>query len=68
MAKVHQYRNLVNKQAQKQAEVDHLNDCITDILLDLRRCVLCLCRANAVERIKEKRAETARRISVYSFK
>ena len=26
MAEVHQYRNLIDEQAQKQAEVDHLND------------------------------------------
>ena len=47
-AKVHRYHNLVDEQAQKQAKVDLLNDHLTDILGELRRCVLCLCRANTV--------------------
>ena len=67
MAEVHRYHNLVDKQAQKQAEVDHLNDHIADIILDLRSCVLCLTRANAIMCIKEKRADMVCCISAWSF-
>ena len=55
MAEVHRYRNLVDEQAQKQAEVDILNDHLSDIILELQRCVLRLSRANAVQRIEERR-------------
>ena len=68
MVEVHRYHNLVNEQAQKQAEVDRLNDCIADILLKLRRCVLRLTWANAVTCIEEKRADTVHCISPWSFK
>ena len=67
MAEVHRYRNLVDEQAQKQAEVDLLNDRLSDIILELQRCVLRLSRANAVQRIEERRGEVARRISVWAF-
>ena len=67
-AEVHRYCNLVNEQAQKQAEVDRLQDHILDILLELRVCILCLTQANAITHIKEKRGATACHISVWSFK
>ena len=67
MAEVHWYRNLVDEQAQKQAQVDVLNDRLSDIVLELQRCVLCLSRANAVQRIEERRGEVAQRISAWSF-
>ena len=67
MAEVHRYRNLVDEQAQKQAEVDRLNDCLSDIILELRRCVLCLARANAVHRIEERQGEVVCRIGAWAF-
>ena len=67
MAEVHRYRNLVDEQAQKQAEVDRLNDRLSDIILELRRCVLRLSRANAVQHIEEKQGEVARRIGAWTF-
>ena len=67
MAEVHRYRNLVDEQAQKQAEVDLLNDRLSDIILELQRCVLCLSRANAVQHIEERRGEVARRIGAWAF-
>ena len=54
MAEVHRYCNLIDEQAQKQAEVYRLNDCLSDVILKLRRCVLRLSRANAVQRIEER--------------
>ena len=41
-AEVHCFHNLMDEQEQKEAEVGLLNDCIADIIGDLRRCVLCL--------------------------
>ena len=67
MAEVHRYRNLVDEQAQKQVEVDRLNNRLSDIILDLRRCVLCLTRANAVQCIEAKRGEVAHHIGAWSF-
>ena len=67
MAEVHRYRNLVDEQAQKQAEVDQINDRLLDIILELQRCVLRLSRANAVQRIEERRGEVARRIGAWAF-
>ena len=67
MAEVHQYRNLVDEQSQKQAEVDRLNDRLSDIILELQRCVLRLSRANAVQRIDKRRGEVAQRIGVWAF-
>ena len=67
MAEVHRYRNLIDEQAQKQAEVDIINDRLLDIILELKRCVLRLSRANAVQRIEEKRGEVARRIGAWAF-
>ena len=67
MAEVHRYSNLVDKQAQKQAEVDRLNDRLSDIILELQRCVLRLSRANAVQRIEERRGEVARHIGAWAF-
>ena len=67
MAKVHRYRNLVDEQAQKQAEVDRLNDRLSDVILELQRCVLRLARANAVQHIEERRGEVARRIGAWAF-
>ena len=67
MAEVHRYQNLVDEQAQKQAEVDRLQDRLSDVLLELRRCVLRLTRANAVQHIEERRGEVARRIGAWAF-
>ena len=67
MAEVHRYCNLINEQAQKQAEVDLLNDHLSDIILELQRCVLRLSRANAVQHIKEKWGEVARHIGAWAF-
>ena len=67
MAEVHRYCNLIDEQAQKQAEVDRLNDRLADIILDLQRCVLHLARANAVQRIEERRGEVARCIGAWAF-
>ena len=67
MAEVHRYRNLVDEQAQKQAEVDRLNDRLSDIILEMRRCVLRLSRANVVQRIEEKWGEVAHCIGAWAF-
>ena len=67
MAEVHRYRNLVDEQAQKQAEVVILNNRLSDIILELQRCVLRLSRANAVQRIDERWGEVARRIGAWAF-
>ena len=67
MAEVHRYHNLIDEQAQKQAEVDRLNDRLSDVILELRRCVLRLSRANAVQHIEERRGEVARRIGAWAF-
>ena len=67
MAEVHRYRNLVDEWAQKQAEVDCLQDRLSDVILELRRCVLRLTRANVVQRIEERRGEVARRIGAWAF-
>ena len=67
MAEVHRYRNLIDEQAQKQAKVDILNDRLSDIILELQRCVLHLSRANAVQRIEERRGEVARHIGAWAF-
>ena len=67
MVEVHRYRNLVDEQAQKQAEVDRLNDRLSDIILKLQRCVLRLSRANAVQHIEERRGEVVRCISAWAF-
>ena len=67
MAEVHRYRNLVNEQAQKQAEVDRLNDRLSDVILELQRRVHRLSRANMVQRINKKRGEVARRLGAWAF-
>lgn len=67
-AEVHCYCNLVDEQAQKEAKVELLNNCIADIIGETRRCVICLAQANAVKQIKEKRGITVHRISLGSFK
>ena len=67
MAEVHRYRNLVDEQAQKQVEVDRLNDRLLDIILELQRCVLRLSRANAVQCIEERQGEVAWCIGAWDF-
>ena len=67
MAEVHRYRNLVDEQAQKQAEVNRLNDRLSDIILKLQRCVLHLSRANTVQRVEERRGEVVRHIGAWAF-
>ena len=68
MAEVHRYRNIVDEQAQKQAKVDQLSDRLSDIIRELRWCVLRLSRANAVQHIEERRGEVAQHIGAWAFK
>ena len=66
-AEVHRYRNLVDEQAQKKAEVDRLQDRLSDVLLELRACITRLTQADVIQRIEEKRGGTAQRVSAWSF-
>ena len=53
---VHRYRSLMDEADRKERELSTLQDCLMDFSMDLRANMLHLARAEAIKRLKDRRA------------
>ena len=64
-AEVRRYQSLMDEADWKERELSTLQDCLMDMSMDLRTNMLCLAGAEAIKRLKDRRAQARQGILVH---